>query len=180
MSLIPDNSWYALASGSDLQQGDILQSCKVITVEADQLLAISDEQKAIASLKTYDVIILNQSCDLEQNKLEALLVCPVFSLAVASASRIDFMRPKVLEKIRRGFEPALFMLAAPSLPSFPSEIHIVQFRQLYVLPFDYATNLAKSQSPRLRLLPPYREHLSQAFARFMMRVALPTDIPKFN
>jgi hypothetical protein len=33
---------------------------------------------------------------------------------------------------------------------------------------------------RLRLLPPYREHLSQAFARFFMRVGLPVDIPPFN
>jgi hypothetical protein len=31
---------------------------------------------------------------------------------------------------------------------------------------------------RLRLLPPYREHLSQAFARYFMRVGLPQDIPR--
>jgi hypothetical protein len=33
---------------------------------------------------------------------------------------------------------------------------------------------------RLRLLPPYREHLSQSFARFFMRVGLPVDIPSFT
>jgi hypothetical protein len=33
---------------------------------------------------------------------------------------------------------------------------------------------------RLRLLPPYREHLSQSFARFFMRVGLPIDIPPFT
>ena len=32
----------------------------------------------------------------------------------------------------------------------------------------------------LRLLPPYGEHLSQAFARFFMRVGLPVDIPPFK
>jgi len=32
--------------------------------------------------------------------------------------------------------------------------------------------------PRLRLLPPYREHLSQAFARYFMRVGLPSNIKK--
>jgi len=32
----------------------------------------------------------------------------------------------------------------------------------------------------LRLLSPYREHLSQAFARFFMRVGLPVDIPPFD
>jgi len=29
---------------------------------------------------------------------------------------------------------------------------------------------------RLRLCPPYREHLAQAFARFFMRVGLPQDV----
>ena len=33
---------------------------------------------------------------------------------------------------------------------------------------------------RLRLLPPYREHLSQSFARFFMRVGLPIDTPSFT
>jgi hypothetical protein len=36
--------------------------------------------------------------------------------------------------------------------------------------------LQEQQLPRLRLLPPYREHLSQAFARFFMRVGLPQPV----
>ncbi len=40
-------------------------------------------------------------------------------------------------------------------------------------------DLAVRRSPRPRLLPPYREHLAQAFARFFMRVGLPVDIPAF-
>jgi len=31
-----------------------------------------------------------------------------------------------------------------------------------------------------RRLPPYREHLSQAFARYFMRVGLPQDITPFK
>ncbi len=34
------------------------------------------------------------------------------------------------------------------------------------------------QLGRLRLLPPYREHLSQSFARQFMRVGLPIDLPR--
>jgi hypothetical protein len=48
------------------------------------------------------------------------------------------------------------------------------------LPFPFLSSLAAANGKRLRLLPPYREHLSQAFARFFMRVGLPTDIPKFK
>ncbi len=42
---------------------------------------------------------------------------------------------------------------------------------------DFLESLLKQRGqPRLRLLPPYREHLSQAFARFFMRVGLPVQV----
>jgi hypothetical protein len=40
--------------------------------------------------------------------------------------------------------------------------------------------LSKRNGKRLRLLPPYREHLSQAFARFFMRIGLPVHIDLFK
>ena len=51
-----------------------------------------------------------------------------------------------------------------------------------VLSIDVPTlqEFAGKQNPRVRLNPPYREHLSQAFARLFMRVGLPVDIPKFS
>jgi len=39
--------------------------------------------------------------------------------------------------------------------------------------------LAAQQALRQRLLPPYREHLAPAFARFFMRVGLPIDVSPF-
>lgn len=37
-----------------------------------------------------------------------------------------------------------------------------------------------NQEKRLSLMSPYKEHLSQAFARFFMRVGLPIDISEFK
>ena len=59
------------------------------------------------------------------------------------------------------------------------EVRVVSFRQIYSVPLDYLRERAK-QRPRLRLLPPYREQLAQAFARYFMRVGLPIDIPPFR
>lgn len=59
-------------------------------------------------------------------------------------------------------------------------IRIVDFHNVYGVPLEFARRFADGKGKRLRLLPPYREHLSQAFARFFMRVGLPTDIPKFT
>ena len=55
----------------------------------------------------------------------------------------------------------------------------MSFRHIYSVPFKMLTNLVKERGEdRLRLMPPYREHLSQSFGRFFMRVGLPEDIPK--
>ena len=47
----------------------------------------------------------------------------------------------------------------------------------FTVPRDYLEPLyAQRAKSRLRLRPPYREHLSQAFARFFMRVGLPQAV----
>lgn len=53
---------------------------------------------------------------------------------------------------------------------------VVDFKNVYGIHIDYLKKIGKSTTNRHRLLPPYREHLSQAFARYFMRVGLPQDI----
>ena len=56
---------------------------------------------------------------------------------------------------------------------------IVDFKNVYAVPLNYLNQIIKDRVGRIRLLPPYREQLAQAFARFIMRVGLPVDIPSF-
>jgi hypothetical protein len=50
------------------------------------------------------------------------------------------------------------------------------------LPFSehYLVGQAMRLGPRWRLRSPFLEHFSQAFARFFMRVGLPSSIPEFK
>lgn len=57
---------------------------------------------------------------------------------------------------------------------------VVDFRNIYSVSLNFLSDLTMKKGERLRLLPPYREHLSQSFARFFMRVGLPVDIPAFK
>lgn len=90
-----------------------------------------------------------------------------------------FATTKGLEDARRGNLPGFHLLAECSLPGFERELRVVDFRRLYSLPIAYVRRKLGTV-PRLRLLPPYREHLSQALARYFMRVGLPVDIPSFR
>jgi len=68
-----------------------------------------------------------------------------------------------------------------NLSRFVGEYLIVDFRNTVSFPLNLLIEGAKKRKEsRMRLLPPYREHLSQAYARFIMRVGLPKDIPQFS
>ena len=56
------------------------------------------------------------------------------------------------------------------------DYHIVNFDIVEKIPVKALKKYARKIKNRLRLLPPYREHLSQAFAKYFMRIGLPSDI----
>jgi hypothetical protein len=88
---------------------------------------------------------------------------------------------KGLEEVRRGNLPGYHMLASCDEFAWTEPgVRIVDFRALVTLPLAYLRTRIATTAQRLRLNPPYREHLSQAFARFCMRVGLPVDIPPFR
>jgi hypothetical protein len=73
--------------------------------------------------------------------------------------------------------PAYFLLNEEPVAGFP--FSIVNFHSIYAAPKDYLLELAGRQNLRIRLRPPYRENLSQAFGKYFMRVGLPLDIRAF-
>ena len=69
------------------------------------------------------------------------------------------------------------MLNARRSDELSIEHRVVDFHYVYTVPRNFLESLLEQRGQtRLRLLPPYREHLSQAFARFFMRVGLPVPI----
>jgi len=54
---------------------------------------------------------------------------------------------------------------------------VVNFREIVNLPVVYLRQHATGLGDRYRLQSPFLEHFSQAFARFFMRVGLPSAVP---
>jgi hypothetical protein len=60
-----------------------------------------------------------------------------------------------------------------------TEARIIDFHEIISLPRAFLEAWTiRAGASRLRLLPPYREHLSQAFARYFMRGGLPLNITR--
>lgn len=170
--------WYCSVDAmTTLEQGDLIRSCPVF-VPAYSAGVPSGESNG--QVIQYDIVIMSQTCDIVNDKLEFILVCPFFSLDEYSAINDTFKHDKGKEQLRKGLYVGLHLLNACDFAGYNGQFLVVRFQDAFSVPRDYLTNFAKAYGQRVRLLPPYREHLSQAFARFFMRVGLPSDIPPFK
>ena len=83
-----DYPWYEVVSSEDdLMQGDFIKNCPVVIPPSE----IFDDIEV--RIINYDVVIMSQSCDLVQRKLDLVLVCPVWSMNEFE-NRSDFFKSK--------------------------------------------------------------------------------------
>jgi hypothetical protein len=175
---LPAYPWYQAVRGDDIDQGDLFESCPVFLPPDD--LARGALASATFRWEERDLIVLSQSCDLVKGreKVTDVLLCAVWQRSELTTGHLA--TAKGMEDARRGNLPGFHVLAACDLPGSEREVRVVDFRRAYSLPVPFLRKRADAGGDRLRLLPPYREHLSQAFARFFMRVGLPVDVPPFK
>ena len=168
--------WYRVVLGTDLGQGDLLERCPVFLPPAD--LAEPWDEAAFA-WEERDVVIMTQSCDLVpgREKVTEVLLCAAWSRGELTSGHLA--TPRGLEDAP-GQSAGLSSARRVHPAGHGTGLRIIDFRRVYSLPLAFARQVAARCGERLRLLPPYREHLSQAFARYFMRVGLPQDIPPFR
>jgi hypothetical protein len=178
---MPQYPWYAIVNEDSLEQGDILRRCAVFFPPRGTLTGRQppDELTAEFEWAERDLVVISQTCDLVEGRerVTDVLLCAVWPCDEVGG---HLATPRGKEDARRGNLPAYHMLAPCNLPGFELDVAVVDFRRAYSLPIEYVREFATEVGERIRLLPPYREHLAQAFARFFMRVGLPIDIPPFK
>jgi hypothetical protein len=174
--------WYQIVSGGEFTQGDIIKDCPIPVAppnEAFLRAATQGEQPATQiGIKIARLIVLTQACDIENDKVESIVLCPVWPLEDMARENAQVASQRGKEKLRKGHFHYLHLLNKDEELGFGHLV--VDFRELYSLPTNFLHLVAERCGERPRLLPPYREHLSQSFARYFMRVGLPVDIPPFR
>lgn len=171
------NSWYEIADEKEPPiQGDFIDSCPIVIPSSTSQLG-----KTKAEILKYDVIIMSQSCDIKERKLDFVLLCPYWTLDEWGEKYPHFKDDNLKENLKRGYLFGHCLLNECSLKEYKGkkDYFVVDFRSVYSIPINDLDKIIKNNGKRLRLLNPYREYLSQAFARFFMRVGLPVDIPSF-
>jgi hypothetical protein len=179
-----DTEWYEVTTGATLRQCDILMGCPVIRLDGGLQWPLTPSTTLRIKIEYYDSVILTQSCDLENSKVQDILLAQVIAWPVVV--RQELQRNNQIVK-KREFRKALIDGNTPGqalLHKHDGEPHpdwsIISFQRLYTIQKDFLIEFASRSGPRLRLRSPYREHIAQAFARFVMRVGLPYNARAFE
>lgn len=171
------HAFWIQVDGDRLAQGDLLPACLVPDFPSDFGSGADPAEVEIAKA---DLIVLTQSCDLENKKIAFVSFCPVSTIPKFEQINPDFAKKGKWEEVRQGRREGLYLLPAPTNPRNNREALILDFRQIISLPVAYVVLHATRLGPRWRLQSPYLEHFSQAFARFFMRVGLPSALPPYK
>ncbi|HKI47277.1 MAG TPA: hypothetical protein VKA08_18245 [Balneolales bacterium] len=115
------------------------------------------------------------------HKIDIVLVCPYSSLSqfiesLPESQQSSKARRKKIDDLRKGHLAGYHLLNKDVDIDDLNDYQVVHFKNVYGIQYDSLSNIVMQQAKRIRLLPPYREHLSQAFARYFMRVGLPQNI----
>jgi hypothetical protein len=160
-----------------LAQGDLLSECLVPVFNPDYGKSGATEDVAVSKA---DLVVVTQSCDLANAKVTLVAMCPISSLGEFEETNPSFKSRGRWEEVRKGRIDALHLLASPTDHSDNRKALVVDFGRIFSLPHTYLTNRAAELGDRWRLDSPFLEHFSQAFARFFMRVGLPSSIPPYK
>jgi hypothetical protein len=178
--------WYKIVEESEeLEQGDFIDDFPVIV--PTYIPNKTEDDKPVLHPKgvekRYNLVVVSQSCDLDNGKLEHVLLCPRVTYSQYIASNVHYGSKAItkgLEDIKAGRKHKYCMLNKSDLPDFLSEIQLVELGTVFSVPHAVFKQMVKPYEKRLRLLSPYKEKLAQAFAYYYMRVALPIDIEEFD
>jgi hypothetical protein len=172
--------WFSVVRGDELAQGDLLLGCPRFVLPQDA----NRSANVVLTREIVDAVVLTQSCDLvmrSDGSCEAtdVLLCAVYSKSDLQNHAV-FQKWEAWEEVRKGRRPFFHVLDACRLPGHEQDFSLVDFHSIFTLNIALVRDFATACGDRLRLMPPYREHLSQSLARTFMRVGLPADIQPFG
>jgi hypothetical protein len=130
------NPWYEVVSpAAPLTQGDLILDCPFLTwnmpsIAADSPVETASLQQSVSAFRA-DVVVMTQACDLENDKVRNVILCPHVSLdeyraAFEQALREQGQNPSAktwkrqCDDIRDGYLWNLSMLNAEEHPELPA------------------------------------------------------------
>jgi hypothetical protein len=177
--------WYSVVGANEpLEQGDFIDRFPIIVLgAADGRLLDKTQEGSVVDIapkaERFNVIVMTQSCDLERfDDEQEIILTPRFDYSKISRKENAFQGRGGWKDLRAGRIVGALLLASCDLDGHVFEHQVVNLQVVFSVPLGVVKDIAESRGERIRLQPPFREHLAQAFARQFMRVGLPVDLPE--
>ena len=161
-----------------IEQGDILFDCPYYDVLSD---GINEEIQT--KVVEYNVVIVTQSCDIVNNKVDKIFVAPWTYISEVISKRSEFLKRPMSTKEKKSLFKHLANGVMPSHHILDKDIEkglsdypMIDFSNAFTISQKTLKSTIAKRGYVIRLISPYKEHLSQAFARFFMRVGLPSSL----
>ncbi|MGJ5673712.1 MAG: hypothetical protein ACR9NN_08915 [Nostochopsis sp.] len=143
-----------------LRQGDYLPGCIVPIPVFDPTSygknsQIQDVQIEVNEL---DLIVLTQSCDLDNKKVNQVVLCAIYPILEFEENNEPFKKKGKWNEVLSGRIEGLHLLPSTTNAENNREALVVNFREIYTLPYDYTLKQATELGSRWRLKSPYLEH----------------------
>jgi len=133
-----DVDWYEAVQGGELMQGDLLTACPVTRVLGFEQWPVPAGQPVQVEVYLEDLVILSQSCDLANDKIQDVILAQVLDWQVACA---ELVKQGNLFAHSKQFRRALIAGNIPSLSLFHKRDEppalgwsVVDFHRIFVLP----------------------------------------------
>lgn len=177
--------WYAvIPDARPLEQGDLLNDFPIVIPPSslgESSIVPTDQTIEVETvLKLFNVVVMTQSCDLKDFGDENhVILCPRYVLKEArTASGKRLANTDGWAKLIRGNIVGSHLINKCDLGNHEFDYQVIDLQYMFTVPYAAVKWIAANRGDRVRLLPPYREHLAQAFTRQFMRVGLPIDLPR--
>ena len=119
--------WYQLVEKTDeLLQGDLITECPILVPES-KIVEGTIKGKAIE----YDVVVMSQSCDLENEKVEIVLVCPIWAYKIFAEADPQIKSKRGKEKLKQGVFVGYHLLDKSDDLGVDLDHQVVDFRNVF-------------------------------------------------
>jgi len=158
--------YYEVEWTENLKQGQIILNCPIQITELE-------DGKIVSSTYYVDVIILTQSCDLANNKVENIVLAELIDIPYTENKKQD---TKTLDQINKNERPRYHLIKEYSNGDIHMKPKLVDFGSIHTIPIEYLSLIREKLGNSIALNSPYREFVSQRFGAFFSRIGLPNGI----
>lgn len=172
--------WEPAETSGEIAQADLVLECPIFQVvgtgepDEDESVDVVEERR--------HVLVLTQTCDLVNDKVSQVLLAavvdyPAWAAQERAAGNSQAASSRYRQDLIKGLVPGFVILRGSS--DFGIAWPLVIFRQAFTVPKS-VLRAHVEKAGHFRMRSPYREHVAQVFARYMMRVALQDDLADFR